>query len=86
MKLAYENITVYEATYFDNISNALQALAKGNKMDQENSLTLSNGKKAGWWKITYGSGNIVYILTVQMNKTWIALMPPTSQTPHKQLI
>ncbi|GLG01217.1 hypothetical protein Alches_12560 [Alicyclobacillus hesperidum subsp. aegles] len=85
MKLTYENITVYEATYFDNISNALQALAKGNKMDQESSLTLSNGQKAQWWKITYSSGSIVYILTVQMNNTWIALMPPASQAPHKPL-
>lgn len=86
LTLNYEEVTISQASYFDDLSNSFQAFAKGNKMTEEKSVKLSKGIQAQWWKLSYSSGSIVEFLTLHMNNTWIALMPPPSQAANKPLV
>jgi hypothetical protein len=86
LTLSYNDISILEANYFDDISNSIKAFENGNKMNLINQTKLRNGIKGEWWKITYANGSIIEFLTLHMNKTWIALFPNPAQPTNKPLV
>lgn len=86
LTLRYENLAVYESRYFDNLFTALDAFMQGSKMTLERNVTLNGGQKAQWRKISYSSGNEIQLLTLYKNETWIAIVPPSSQSVHQSII